>query len=848
MPPVRLILACLFAALAAGPAAAQTRPGPGGGNPLDLLRSRMGAAAPSAPGKPKKYDEVITKDAKTLPGVFTVHRIDDKIYFEIPEEGFDKLMLWQAEVAKGPAGVSWGGKALGSAVVKWERRGNKVYLWKVGFAKRADDPGTKLSLDSGSQDTIVAAFPVEAEGKDRTAVVPVTALFTTDMADLSVKAAVGGAAGIDDSRSYLSDVKAFPLNVEVRSLLTFRGAVGAFGGPSRGGPPTPATLDLGGGRSMTALVHYSLVQLPDQPMRGRYADPRVGYFTEGFDKYDDPRGWTAKREFVTRYRLEKKDPTAAVSEPVKPITFYIGREVPAKWRPFIKKGVEDWAPAFEAAGFKNAIVCKDAPEPTRDPSWDAEDARWSVIRWASEPIANAMGPHVHDPRSGEIISAHVVFWHDILKLTQQWYFVQCSAVDERARKLPLPDDLTGELIRYVACHEIGHTLGLRHNHRASQAYTVEQLRDPKFTAEKGSVASIMSYGRYNYVAQPGDGVKRLIPVVAAYDTFAIKWGYEPVPGADSAEAERKTLDKWASRQLDEPWLRFGGEDGPAAVDPTVLTENIGSDPVAVTALGLKNLDKVLAHLLAATTEKGEDYAVLEDTYKAVMTHQRNWYGAVAKLVGGVVESRTLNGKDGAETFARVPAAKQKEAVKFLMDNAFVTPTKLLDPKVVGRFRYSGLASDVTGMQAGLLRSLLSEERLDRLADAELSDPAGAYTGVALAADVCAGVWGELKSETPKVDPVRRALQREFVEILTKALDQPAPAAGATGGGPGLGRRGGGGESKPEELRVAARATLQALLPKLEAGAKAASDPATKAHLDDARAEVEAALKGGAKGS
>lgn len=841
-PVSRPAWAALAALLAAGPAAAQTRPG--GTNPLDALRARMGAATTAAaPGKLKKYDEVITKDAKTLPGVFTVHRIDDKLYFEIPEEGFDKLMLWQAEVAKGPAGVSWGGKALGSAVVKWERRGNKVYLWKVGFAKRADDPGTKLSLDSGSQDTIIAAFPVEAEGKDRTAVVPVTPLFTTDMADLSVKQAVGGAAGVDDSRSYLSDVKAFPTNVEVRSLLTFRGATGAFGGPSRGPVPSP----LGdGGRSMTALVHYSLVQLPDQPMRGRYADPRVGYFTEGFDKYDDPRGWSAKRQFVTRYRLEKKDPAAAVSEPVKPITFYVGREVPAKWRSYIKKGVEDWAPAFEAAGFKNAIVCKDAPEPTRDPSWDAEDARWSVIRWASEPIANAMGPHVHDPRSGEIISSHVVFWHDILKLTQQWYFVQCSAVDERARKLPLPDDLTGELIRYVACHEVGHTLGLRHNHRASQAYTVEQLRDPKFTAENGSVASIMSYGRYNYVAQPGDGVKKLIPVVGPYDTFAIKWGYEPIPGADSSEAERKTLDQWASRQLSEPYLRFGGEDGPAAVDPTVLTENIGNDPVAVTALGLKNLDKVLSHLVAATSEKGEDYSVLEDTYKAVMNHQRNWYGAVAKQVGGVVESRTLPGKEGGEQFARVPAAKQKEAVKFLVENAFQTPKKLLDPKVVGRFRYSGLAADVTGMQATLLKSLLSEERLDRLAEAELSDPAGAYTGVALAADLSAGVWSELLADKPKVDPVRRALQREFVDILTGALEPPAAAgAGSTPSPFGATRRSGG-EAKPE-LRVAARATLQALLPKLEAGAKAAADPATKAHLDDARAEVESALKGGPKG-
>ncbi len=271
--------------------------------------------------------------------------------------------------------------------------------------------------------------------------------------------------------------------------------------------------------------------LPEKPMKGRYFDSRVGYFTESFEKYDDPKPWVVRRQFITRYRLEKKDADQAVSEPVKPIVFYLGREIPEKWRPYLKKGVEDWKPAFEKAGFKNAIICKDAPDRSEDPTWDPEDARWSVIRWVAEPIANAMGPNVHDPRSGEVISAHIIFWHDVVKLSQLWYFVQCTAVDSRARKLPLPDELTGELLRYIAAHEVGHTLGLRHNHRASQAYSIKQLRDPAFTAKHGSVASIMSYGRFNYVAQPEDGVKHLIPVIAPYDYFAIDWGYRPIPNA-----------------------------------------------------------------------------------------------------------------------------------------------------------------------------------------------------------------------------------------------------------------------------------------------------------------------------
>ena len=333
--------------------------------------SGSGAAHDSAAAKPasgiviKKYDDVITKDAQTFPGVFAVHRIEDKLYFEIPQTGFEQPMLWQAEVAKGPPGVSFGGKTLGSSVLRWERRGKKVYLWKIAYAKRAGGKAVQIAVDSANSDTIVASFPVEAEGKDRSTVILVTPIFTTDLADLSVKGAVGGAAGVDESRSYLSDVKAFPTNIEVRSLLTFRSADTGSGQSARSN---------GGGHSLTALVHYSLVKLPETPMRPRYFDPRVGYFTESFEKYDDPKTWVMHREFIARYRLEKKDPSASVSEPVKPITFYLSREVPEKWRPFLKKGIEDWNPAFEEAGFKKAIVCRDAPERSEDPNWDPEDA------------------------------------------------------------------------------------------------------------------------------------------------------------------------------------------------------------------------------------------------------------------------------------------------------------------------------------------------------------------------------------------------------------------------------------------------------------------------------------------
>jgi hypothetical protein len=775
----------------------------------------------------KKYDDVITKDFATSPGVFAVHRHDDKLYFEIPRDKLGRLFLWQAEVAKGPGGGmfgSWGGATLGSAVLKFERRGNKVYLWKVGFAKRGTGKAIEAAVEAASTDSIIASFNVECEGKDRSAVVNVSDTFISGIADLPISRASGSRGGsVDSSRSYLSEVKTFPTNVEVRATLTFRSS--GLGSP------------LGGGRSTTALVHHSLVILPEEPMRGRFADPRVGYFTDSYTDFSNPKHWAVEREFITRFRLEKKDPKAEVSEVVKPITFYLSKEVPEKWRPYMKKGVEDWAPVFEKAGFKNAIVCKDAPSRSEDPNWDPEDARYSVIRWVAEPVQNAMGPNLTDPRSGEVISAHVIFWHDIVKTSQIWYFLQCSAVDTKARKFPLPDETTGAMMRYVCCHEVGHTLGLRHNHRASQAYSISQLRDPKFCEQHGSVASIMSYGRCNYVAQPEDKVsaKCLLPKVGPYDYFAIEWGYKPVADAETCDQECKTLDAWASKQLDQPFLRFGGEDGPAAVDPTVLTENVGGDPVQATACGLKNLDRVVDHMLAATTTKGEDYELLSEVYSELLGHRARWFGAVAKQVGGVVEHRTLGGR-GGEAFVRVSEDKQREAVKFLLDNAFTTPTKLLNPGLVNQFKYTNAAADIARQQRGLLATLLRADRLNRLSDAELLSPGKSYTAMEFVADLQDGLFSELKGDAPKIDPLRRQLQRTYLDILKAEFHPPAPAAD-----PVLAGRRGGSSPATSELRAVARVTLAKLGADLQAAKKKAKDPLTAAHIGDLHSEIVALL-------
>ena len=457
---------------------------------------------------------------------------------------------------------------------------------------------------------------------------------------------------------------------------------------------------------MTAVVHHSLVILPrDAERRAGCSTPRVGYFTEEFTDYSNPKQWAVQREFINRFRLEKKDPAAAVSEVVKPITFYLSKEIPETWRPYLKQGVEDWAPAFEKAGFKNAIVCKDAPTRSEDPNFDPEDARYNVIRWVAEPIQNAMGPHVHDPRSGEIISAHLIFWHDMIKTSQIWYFLQCSACDPKARKFPLPDDVTGAMVRYVCAHEVGHTLGLRHNHRASQAYSVSQLRDPKFCEQYGSVASIMSYGRCNYVAQPEDKVdpKNLIPKIAPYDFFAIEWGYKQVASAKTPDEEKKTLDAWAAKQLDNPFLRFGDVDnpfvGPGTVDPTVLTENIGSDPMQVTTLRAEEpRPRARPHARRDHREGRE-----------LRPARRGVQGTARPADRVVLRGVEAGGRGGRVPHARRPrhgvvrprlegqAAGSGEVP--LLDNVFATPTKLLNPGLVNQFKYNGTAADIAWQQA-----------------------------------------------------------------------------------------------------------------------------------------------------
>ena len=517
-------------------------------------------------GEQIPYEDLVA-NAITQQGILTIHQMEDQWYLEIPQDMLGRPFYWYSELSKVPAGFAHNGRRLGQIgekMIAFDRIGNSIIVNELSSvttkrSKSGEDASLDRAVAESAMPSVLFNLPIVAESPMGALVVDFGLPLRSDLVDFSVGnfyQRLNARAEFDYERSFIQAMNAYPNNIGISSLLTFSVTPSSMGGGDEMGMEMSEPTS-----SKSVLVRHNISLLPETPMASRYADPRLGYFTIAYEDYSGAKEpdvvW---RELITRFRLEKQDPNADLSEPVQPIVFYISREVPARWRASIKQGVEDWLPAFEAAGFKNAIVVKDAPSVEEDPYWDPADTRYSVIRWVAQPVANAAGPSTVDPRSGEILSAHVLVFADMLQLIEQSYFVQASAIDERARTLPLPDEILGAALRQVVAHEVGHALGLSHNHKASQLYTIDQLRDPEFTSQHGTSPSIMSYGRFNYIAQPGDGVTNLIPQLGPYDFFAIQWGYMPIAGAQSPEDERTTLDAWASRQVDEPWLRFGGED------------------------------------------------------------------------------------------------------------------------------------------------------------------------------------------------------------------------------------------------------------------------------------------------
>lgn len=796
----------------------------------DSARRGPGATGAAAP---RPYNRVVTSEAETRPGLFTTHRIDDKLLYEIPREALNRDMLLVTQIAQTTLNVGYGGQALDNRVIRWERRGNQIMLRDVRYDIVAD-PSTAVygAVEAANYAPIIAMFNVEAYGQDSAAVIDVTRLFTNPPIEFSPVQRIRGT--VDNTRSYLERVASFPTNVEVRTTVTINVPQPPAGQSQQPGSPFgPARVPPG---AASVQMHYSMVELPEKPMTPRLADDRVGFFTVSHIDFSRPEHRSERRRFITRYKLEKKNPNAAMSEPVEPIVYWVDPATPEWLVPYVKAGIEQWQPAFEAAGFINGIVAREAPSPEEDPDWSPEDARYSVVRWLPSTTENAMGPHVNDPRSGQIIEADVQMYHNVMNLLRSWYWVQVGALDPRARTLPLPDSLMGELVQYVVAHEVGHTLGLQHNMKASSAYPVDSIRNVDFLRRMGGhTPTLMDYSRFNYVAQPEDSipVDLLIPQIGPYDKFAIMWGYSPIPGASTPDAERPTLDRWARMQDTATYLRFSTR-GAGSADPGSLTEAVGDhDAVYATELGLRNIKRLVPMLIPATEKPGESYETLTEMYGRLIGQWGTEMRHVATIPGGV-ETQERYGT--GERFTPLPRARQERAVRFLHENAFATPSYLMPANVLRRISPDGAITRVTNAQSGVLNLLLADDRIQRLVEFELIDGGrNAYPVTSFLADVRNGIFSELRAGTISVDPVRRQLQRNYVAAMARKISPPSSGGGASAFGQAAPAPG------SSDVRALARGELITLDEQLRTAIGRTNERVTRLHLLDLRKEIERAL-------
>ncbi len=765
------------------------------------------------------YDKVITAKAKTDQGLFAVHKLDDKYFYEIPDTLLGREMLMVTRIAKTADKIGYGGEELNNSVLRWERKDKKILLRVVSFNNVANDSlPVAISVRNSNFEPIIQTFDIKAFSKDSSVVIEVTTLFTKDVPAFGLEDATRKQykiTSLDESRSFIETIKSFPINVEARNVVTYKSS------------EPPSNSQTG---AISLEINNSMILLPKSPMKPRLRDSRVGYFSRSQVDYGLDEQKAQQRSFIVRWKLEPKDEAAykrgELVEPKKQIVYYIDPATPAKWRPYLKQGVNDWNVAFERAGFKNAIVAKDAPTLEEDPDWSPDDARYSVIRYFASDIQNAYGPNVHDPRSGEILESHIGWYHNVMNLLRNWYFIQTAAINPQAREVKFKDEVMGQLIRFVSSHEVGHTLGLPHNMGSSYAYPVDSLRSASFTKRMSTAPSIMDYARFNYVAQPEDKGVALMPGIGEYDKYAVMWGYSYIPVARTPDDEKEVLNKWIVEKASNP-IYFFGRQTFNPIDPRSQTEDLGNNAMKASTYGVANLKRIIPNLITWTSENGKDYGDLEELYGQVLGQWSRYNGHVKSNIGGVYE--TFKSYDQAgNVFVPVAKGTQKDAMSYLQRETFATPTWMLDQNILRKIEHAGVVERIRGLQVSILNQLLDPSRIARLIEAEAMLGKQTYTPIELFSDIRSGLWSELTS-TKAIDTYRRNLQRahiERLEFLMKEEMTPPPAnfrsfSGYTAI-----------DVSQSDIRPIARGELKALRTQLTQALARTTDTITRYHLDD----------------
>lgn len=712
--------------------------------------------------KDKAYGEVITSDAVTDEGIIDYHKVDNKYYFEIPEDLLGKEILIVSRISGHVKGLNFGGAGMKSRpqqVIRFQKKDDQILMRSVSFNAVADEQlPIYQSVVNNNFEPVIQSFKIETTNEDKKGyVIDVEEFFTTDIPMIGAlsdnQRKNFKISSVDKSRSVISWAKSFPENIEIRHILTYKGSEL---------PDNQLT------NTLSIEMNQSLILLPENPMVPRLHDDRVGFFSINQIDYGLDEQKAASRRFITRWRLVPSDWDAfnagEAVEPVKPIVYYIDPATPEKWRPFIKQGVEDWQTAFEKAGLKNAIIAKDAPTKEEDPDWSPEDVRYSVIRYISTDIQNAQGPHVHDPRTGEILESDILWYHNVMNLLRNWFFVQTAAVNPEAQGVKFKDELMGELIRFVSAHEVGHTLGFPHNMGSSVAYPVDSLRSPNFTSTHGTAPSIMDYARFNYIAQPEDGVTNFYPQLGEYDDWAVWYGYRPIPNVVTPEDEKETLHNWVLAKGDDPLYRYGRQRRDP-VDPTAQTEDLGDDSMEASKYGIANLKRINENLTKWAILDGEDFDELEELYGQVVGQYNRYMGHVTSNVGGVYEYYKTGDQNGA-VYTYASKDKQQRAVKFLNDQLFTTPTWLINEPVLNKVEEAGMVDRIKALQTRTLGRLADEDRLKRMLENEALNGSAAYSANNMFTDLRTGIYSELASGRA-IDTYRRNLQKAMVEELGK---------------------------------------------------------------------------------